>query len=55
MRLCAFAAKGLGSIPGQGTKIPQALQGVTRVVLMTMVMMVKITIVTVLVMAIMVM
>ena len=22
--LCAFIAKGLGSIPGQGTKIPQA-------------------------------
>ena len=55
MRLCAFTAKGFGSIPGQGTKIPQALQGVTRMVLMMMVMMVKITIVTVLVMVIMVM
>ena len=22
--LCAFTAEGLGSIPGQGTKIPQA-------------------------------
>ena len=25
--LCAFTAKGLGSIPGQGTKIPQTMQG----------------------------
>ena len=24
--LCAFTAKGLGSVPGQGTKIPQAAQ-----------------------------
>ena len=25
-RLCAFTAVGLGSIPGRGTKIPQATQ-----------------------------
>ena len=24
--LCVFTAKGPGSIPGQGTKIPQAMQ-----------------------------
>ena len=24
--LCAFTARGLGSIPGWGTKIPQAMQ-----------------------------
>ena len=24
--LCAFTAEGVGSIPGQGTKIPQAVQ-----------------------------
>ena len=24
--LCAFTVEGLGSIPGQGTKIPQAVQ-----------------------------
>ena len=23
--LCAFTAEGLGSVPGQGTKIPQAM------------------------------
>ena len=25
LRLCAFTAEGVGSIPGQGTKIPQGL------------------------------
>ena len=25
LRLCTFTAKGPGSIPGQGTKIPQAV------------------------------
>ena len=31
VRTCAFTAMGLGSIPGQGTKIPQAMwQGLNK-------------------------
>ena len=30
LRFCTLTAKGLGSIPGQGTKIPQAVWPKTR-------------------------
>ena len=30
LRLCAFTAEGVGSIPGQGTEIPQAASGAKK-------------------------
>ena len=30
LRLCAFTAQGVGSIPGQGTEIPQAASGAKK-------------------------
>ena len=30
LRVCAFTAEGVGSIPGQGTEIPQAASGAKK-------------------------